>query len=121
MILFQTGMALTIFGILYYFYDVRKRNRQDTSFIMRVYNRTSGFSLTFYFMHYMLIGWTLAVVWFITGKYYMTDLMGSIPALFCGIAAVILLELILAFWEKRRGKYSLEWFLGALTQRFASK
>ena len=46
--------------------------------------------------------------------------MGAIPALLCGIAAVVLLETLLYFWEKRGAKYSWEWFLVVLTQRFAS-
>ncbi len=115
MIVFQLGMALTVFGLLFFFYDVRKQDKLKLSFIVRVYNRTSGFSLSFYFMHYMLIGWTLAVVWLITGNYYMTDLMGSWSALLCGATAVVLLETLLFFWEKKKGKYSLEWFLGMIT------
>lgn len=121
MILFQLGMALTIFGLLFYAFDVRKRDKRKTGPLITILNRTSGFSLSFYFLHYMLIGWTLGVVWFITGKYYMTDLMGSIPALLCGIAGVVLLETIFYFWEKRRGKYSLEWFLGMITIALTGK
>ncbi len=120
MICFQLGMALTVFSILYYCYDVLKKDKHKVSFIVSIYNRTSGFSLTFYFMHYLLIGWPLALVYFITGNYYLVGLMGAIPALLCGIAAVVLLEVLLYFWEKRGAKYSLEWFLVVLTQRFAS-
>lgn len=120
MICFQLGMALIVFSILYYCYDVLKRDKSKVSFIVGIYNRTSGFSLTFYFLHYMLIGWPLVLIYLITGKYYLSGLMGAIPALLCGIAAVILLELLLAFWERRGAKYSLEWFLVMLTLRFAS-
>jgi len=120
MICFQLGMALIVFSILYYCYDVFKRDKQKVSFMLSIYNRTSGFSLTFYFLHYILIGWSLALIYFITGNYYLFDLMGAIPALLCGITAVILLELLLFYWEKRRAKYSLEWFMVMLTQRFAS-
>ncbi len=120
MICFQSGMALIVFGILYYCYDVRKRDKQKVSFMVSIYNRTSGFSLTFYFLHYILIGWPLALIYFITGKYYAGNLMGAIPALLCGIAAVVLLELLLYYWQKRAAKYSLEWFPVMLTFRFAS-
>ena len=47
--------------------------------------------------------------------------MGSYPALLCGFAAVLILELLIYYWEKKRGKYSLEWFLGVLTMRFATE
>lgn len=109
------GMALTAFGLLFYFFDVVKKDKQKIGPVVRIFNRTSSFSLTFYFMHYMLIGWTLGIIYFITGKYYITNLMGSIPALLCGVAGVVLLELILVFWEKHKAKYSLEWFLVVLT------
>ncbi len=45
MILFQTGMALTIFGLLFYFFDVRRRTRHEAGRVMTILNRTSGFSL----------------------------------------------------------------------------
>ncbi len=115
MIIFQLGMALTVFAILFFFFDVRKRDKRKIGPVITILNRTSGFSLSFYFLHYMLIGWTLGVIWFITGNYYITNLMGSIPALLCGIAGVVLLETIFYFWEKHKAKYSLEWFLGMIT------
>lgn len=120
MVLFQLGMAVIVFCALYYCYDVLKKDRA-LSPLQRVYTRTSTFSLTFYFLHYQLIGWTLAVVYLVSGHYLLCDLMGAYPAMLCGLAGVLVLELLLFYWEKKYGKYSLEWFLGALTTRFASK
>ena len=37
-----------------------------------------------------------------------------------GFAAVILLLSLLVIWGKHKNKYSLEWFLGAVTRRSAS-
>lgn len=76
---------------------------------------------TFYFLHYQLIGWTLAIVYLVSGHYLITEQMGSYPALLCGLTAVLILELLIYYWEKKRGKYSLEWFLGVLTMRFATE
>ncbi|MBU1669501.1 MAG: DUF1624 domain-containing protein [Actinobacteria bacterium] len=117
MILFQLGMATIVFCLLYYCYDVLRKKGKKLSPLQRVYQRTSFFSLTFYFLHYQLIGWTLAVVYLVSGHYLLGDLMGSYPAMLCGLAAVLFLEVLIYYWEKKRGKYSLEWFLGALTLR----
>ena len=120
MICYQLGMALIVFSGLFYCYDVRKADKQKVSFMVRIYILTSRSSLTFYFLHYLLIGWPLALIYLLTGKYYKYALLGEIPALLCGFAAVILLVLLLGFWGKHNDKYSLEWFLGAMTKRFAS-
>ncbi len=118
MMLCQTGIALAVFGILFYWYDVRQRDRQNGGFMTSLYNRTSRFSLTFYFLHYQLIGWTLAIVYVITGENRLLDLMGAWSALICGLAALVFLEVLIAFWERHGGRYSLEWILAVLTARF---
>lgn len=115
MVFFQTGMALLAFTGLYYCYDVLKKDPDKRTPLQSMYQRTSGFSLTFYFLHYQLIGWPLFLVWLFTGDYKRAALMGDVPALLCGLAAVALLEVLLYYWLKAKGKYSLEWFLGALT------
>ncbi|HEY5526078.1 MAG TPA: heparan-alpha-glucosaminide N-acetyltransferase domain-containing protein [Candidatus Anoxymicrobiaceae bacterium] len=119
MVIFQTGMVLLVYDALFYFYDVVKKNKSKASPIQKIYNRTSRFSLTFYFLQYLLIGWTLAVVLLFTGHYHLSDLMGSIPALLCGLGAVAFLEVLIYYWEKAGSKYNLEWFLGVLTRRLA--
>jgi len=117
---FQIGMALVVFSALFYGYDVRQPDKRKESFIVRIYNLASRSSLTFYFLHYLLIGWPLALIYLMTGKYYKYALVGAIPALLCGFAAVILLVSLLVIWGKHKNKYSLEWFLNAVTERFAS-
>lgn len=111
----QIGMSIIVFSILYFFYDVRKEDKTSLGMLSRLFTRTSNFSLTFYFLHYMLLGWPLAVLYFLTGKYLISDLMGAIPALLCGLLAVALLEILIFFWGKVDSRYSLEWMLARLT------
>jgi uncharacterized membrane protein len=117
MLLVQSGLALIVFSTLYSWYDVRRRDEQKVGLLTSLYNRTSRFSLTFYFLHYLLIGWTLALVYAMTGEYLIFALMGAWPALLCGLVALIFLETLLLFWERHGGRYSLEWILVLLTNR----
>jgi uncharacterized membrane protein len=118
MIFFQLGISIVIIFILYYLYDIRGTHHRRIGFFAGIFTQTSHSSLTFYFLHYLLIGWPLAVIYVFSGKYYIYNLMGSLPAFVCGLAAVALLITGLKIWDKRGGKYKLEWFLGALIRRF---
>ena len=117
MICFQLGMALIVFSGLYFFYDVRKKDPSRVSFLVRLYLRSSRFSLTFYFLHYLMIGWPLAILAQITGRNSISALMGAYPALITGLAGLAFLETLLLLWEKHESKYSLEWWLAATTSR----
>jgi uncharacterized membrane protein len=117
MINVQAGMSLIVFSIMYFFCDVRKRDKSKMGIWARLFTRTSNFSLTFYFLHYMLLGWPLLIIYLFTGRYLYEDMMGAVPALFCGVGAVAILEFLIYFWEKADSKYSLEAILGALTAR----
>lgn len=117
MLLCQLGLVLIVFSILYYFYDVRRHDEQQVGFMIRLYARTSRYSLTFYFLHYQLIGWTLALVYLVTGDYRLAGLVGAWPALWCGLAALVFMEVLLVIWERHEGRYSLEWLLVVLTAR----
>ncbi|HMK66153.1 MAG TPA: heparan-alpha-glucosaminide N-acetyltransferase domain-containing protein [Thermodesulfobacteriota bacterium] len=120
MVCFQMGMAIAILSALYYFYDVRGKDRNKMGFIVQMYIRTSSFSLTFYFLHYLLIGWPLALIYFITGKHYAGNLMGETAALFIGLTGVMVLEAIIFYWKKRGSIGSMEWILNFIIERFAS-
>jgi uncharacterized membrane protein len=117
MINVQVGMSVIVFSLMYFFYDVRKKDRTKLGRMSRLFTRTSNFSLTFYFLHYMLLGWPLAVLWLFTGRYLYGDMMGAVPAVFCGLAAVTILEVLIHSWEKVDSKFSLEWILAMLTAR----
>ncbi len=118
MMLCQVGISLGVFLLLYDAYDIRGRGEQPGGFVTGLFMRRSRFSLTFYFLHYLIIGWSLAVVFLLTGEYLIFDLTGAWPALFCGVTAVAFLELLIGFWERRGGRYSLEWILAMLTARY---
>jgi hypothetical protein len=115
----QAGMSIFVFCILYFFYDVRKKDKERFSPLSRLYVRTSNFSLSFYFLHYMMLGWPVAIIYLFSGKYHYGDMMGANEALLCGAAAVIILEVLIYFWEKADSKYSLEWILAVITMRIA--
>jgi len=53
----------------------------------------------------MLIGWPLAILYLITGKYMAGDLMGAAPALLRGLGAVAVLEILIFFWGKAGTRY----------------
>lgn len=113
----QVGVTLVVFSGLYYWYDVRPNQDEQSGSLTILYNRTSRFSLTFYFLHYLLIGWTLAIVFVFTGEFRIFDLMGIWGSILAGLAVVIALELLLKVWEAHGGCYSLEWILAILTAR----
>jgi uncharacterized membrane protein len=120
MICYQLGVALVVFSGLFYAYDVRKPDKSKVGFFARIFNLTSRSSLTFYFLHYLLIGWPLALIYVLTGKYCKYALLGAYHSLLAGIGAVIILVSLLAVWGRSKNKYSLEWCLDKLIKRYAS-
>jgi uncharacterized membrane protein len=114
MIIYQLGMALVAFSCLYYCYDVYKKYPSRISFLQGLYIRTSRFSLTFYFLHSLLIGWPLAIIGWIAGRSAVSSLMGAWPAFLAGLVVLVFLQALLFFWQKSGGKYSLEWLLLAI-------
>jgi uncharacterized membrane protein len=117
MICYQTGITLLTFSGLFYLYDVRKQDRNKAGFFARIFNLASRSSLTFYFLHYLLIGWSLALIYVLTGRCYKYDLLGAYNALLAGFIAVTLLVSLLKLWGKNKNKYSLEWFLDRLIKK----
>jgi len=119
MIFLQLGLSVVIIFILYYLYDIRRMHGGKIGLFAGIFTQISHSSLTFYFLHYLLIGWTLALVYVFSGKYCIYNLLGSLPAFICGLTAVGLLGFVLRIWTRRGGKYMLEWFLGTLIRRFS--
>jgi uncharacterized membrane protein len=118
---YQLGMSLLAFSVLYFCYDARKKDPSQVSFLVSLYKRASRFSLTFYFMHYLFIGWPLAIIALLTGRHFKYALLDTYPALIVGLAGLTLLQVILYLWEKYGSKYSLEWWLSALTSRLTKR
>lgn len=117
MIIYQIGLSLLVFSLLFYIFDVKGRGSDYSGPVARVLRRTSNSSLTFYFLHYMLIGWPLLIAHALTGRDYEMDFMGLVPSFLYGLFALFLLQLLLLRWEKIGGKYSLEWLLTILLRR----
>lgn len=115
MVLLQLGITLVMFSGLYYWFDIRRSPSAPAGFVTRLFIRTSHFALTFYFAQFLILGWTLAAVYLVTGEYRLLDLMGEWPALLYGIIVLAALEGMLALWERKDGRYSLEWLLAWLT------
>lgn len=111
----QTGVTLVLFSLLYYYYDIREKSRQQTSLIVSWYQRMSRYSLTVYFYHWLLITWPLWIIYFLTGKFLAQDIMGSFPTLLLGFTVIALVLVLLKAWDHSGGKFSLEWGMKKLT------
>ena len=119
-IFIQLGLSMTLITLLYYLFDIRGNLSYKPGVLASLFIQASQSSLTFYFLHYLLIGWPLAIVYLLSGKYLIYNLMGLWPALLCGIAAVGLLSVVLRQNRKYGGKYTLEWLLGTITRDIIS-
>ncbi len=116
-IFLQLGLSMAFITLMYYVFDIRRNPYAKPGRLAALFIRTSQSSLTFYFLHYLLIGWPLAVIYLLSGKYYIYNLLGAWPALGCGLTAVALLSAILKLWRNHGGKFTLEWLLAALARR----
>jgi len=117
MIIFQLGASVTFIFLLYYFCDIRSTAQQKQGFWGGVFTRTSHSSLSLYFLHYLLIGWTLAIADMVRGGKHIYNLCGAIPAFLSGLAAVTMLYCLFETWQRYGGKFTLEWCLAAITKR----
>ena len=111
----QTGVGLVLFASLFYYYDGREAAAPHTGLFVAWYKRLSRYSLTLYFLHWLLICWPLWIIYFITGRFPGQDAMGAIPAFLLGLAGIALFLVGLKAWDRRGGKYSLEWGLRKIT------
>jgi hypothetical protein len=112
----QTGVGLVLFASLYYYYDGRETAAPHTGLFVTWYKRLSRYSLTVYFLHWLLVCWPLWIVYFITERFLGQDAMGPFPAFLLGLAGVALFLMGLKAWERHGGKYSLEWGLRRITE-----
>ncbi len=115
MIAVQLGMSLLVFTGFSAWFDRPGRDPAKAGPVVRACSRASRSSLTFYFLHYLLLGWPLAIVHLFRGRPAVAALLGVWPSLAAGLAAVVLLQGLLVVWERRQGRFSLEWWLAALS------
>ena len=117
----QTGVGLVLFASLYYYYDVREIASSRTGLFVAWYKQLSRYSLTVYFLHWLLVCWPLWIIYFFTGRFLGQDAMGALPAFLLGLAGVALFLMLLRVWERRGGSYSLEWGLKKITEGIGKK
>lgn len=117
MILYQIGINVVVFTLLFHYFDVLKKDSYKPGIIAHFFKRTSNFSLTYYFLHYMLVGWPLLMVYAVTGEDRTMDLMGFWPSFLCGLGAFSFLQWIIYNWEKKESRYSLEWGMAKLVAK----
>ena len=111
----QTGVGLVLFASLYYYYDGRANTAPITGPLVAWYKRLSRYSLTVYFLHWLLICWPLWIIYFVTGRFLGQDAMGAFPAFLLGLVVVALFLMSLKVWERHGGKFTLEWGLRKIT------
>ena len=110
------GIILLLFWFFYTFFDLRETEEGPFLLFSRRY---SIYSLTVYFIHHATHVWPLLIAAAVTGKndqwYYFGEVMPTAYSLTLAFVFVILFYLLIIAWEKKEGKYSLEWLLHKLT------
>ena len=112
----MVGMSQVLFASLYYYYDAREIASSRTGLFVAWYKQLSRYSLTVYFLHWLLVCWPLWIIYFLTGRFLGQDAMGVLPAFLLGLAGVALFLMVLRVWEHRGGNYTLEWGLRKITE-----
>jgi hypothetical protein len=112
----MVGMSQVLFASLYYYYDAREIASSRTGLFVAWYKQLSRYSLTVYFLHWLLVCWPLWIIYFLTGRFLGQDAMGALPAFLLGLAGVALFLMVLRVWEHRGGNYTLEWGLRKITE-----
>lgn len=110
------GIILLLFWFFYTFFDLRETEEGPFLLFSRRY---SIYSLTVYFIHHATHVWPLLIAAAVTGKndqwYYFGEAMPTSYTLTLAFVFVVLFYLLIIAWEKKEGKYSLEWLLHKLT------
>lgn len=112
MLFLQIGLTLITFTALWWFFDARSSDTAAPSgFWLTYFRRLSRYSLTLYVLHHVLIFWPLWIVKWTTGKDYFEQAMDSLPAFVLAVAILLILFPALSFWDRHKGRFSLEWLL----------
>jgi uncharacterized membrane protein len=111
-VLATMGLCLLGLWTLYRLLDARNvALRGPVVDFVRRYNR---FALTTYYVHHAVHLWPIYILGLIEAQdpwWYYGDAVSTPVALALAVAFVAAFYPILIFWEKREGKYSLEWLL----------
>lgn len=107
--LFQAGISITLLAILYYIFDIKYSSTYKPSFIAKIFLRTSNYSLSYYFMHYLVIDIPIIVLSFFDIDIFQS--FGTPTVILLTIAGLAMLQVMVIFFNKYKGKYSLEWIM----------
>ncbi len=117
-LLLAMGINITLFVIFLRIFDMRGREKQDSYFLVFC-NRYSRYALTAYVVHHAFFLWALIAYAYYLGELYRWELYGYImptaSALLVVFAFIYVFYLVIVAWDKRDGRYSLEWWLRRLT------
>ncbi len=117
-VLLAMGINILFFVFFTRIFDMKERKNKD-SFFLVFCNRYSRYALTAYVAHHALFLWSLIAYSYYLGELhrwtYYGYIMPTAHALVVTLAFVILFYLAIAAWDKRGGRYSLEWWLQRLT------
>jgi uncharacterized membrane protein len=109
------GVILILFWILYRWLDGEPR---EPGPVLNFFRRYSRFSLTVYVLHHAVHVWPLYIAAKIQGRdiwYYHQDAVNAPVALVLTLIFMAGFYALIFWWEKRGGKYSLEWMLAKVT------
>ena len=117
--LMQVGFVLGLFPLVYRAMDRTDRPARAPGAWINYCRRLSRYSLTVYFVHYLLLAWPLWIAFLVSGQFLVQKAMGPLPAFACGVLALLLLHRLTLWLDRNAGAFSLEWGLGMLLRRFA--
>jgi uncharacterized membrane protein len=119
MTLVQMGFVLWLFPLVYRGMDRSDRPAREPGAWIRYCRRLSRYSLTVYFMHYVLLAWPLWIGYLASGEFLIQKAMSPLPAFACGVFALMVLHRLMLWLDRKQGIFSLEWCLAMLVLRFA--
>ena len=117
-LLLAIGINILLFVLFYRLFDLKERSFEHNPFLLFC-NRYSRYALTAYVVHHALFLWWLIAYNYYKGELFRWTLYGYImptaQAMLVVLVFIILFYLLIVAWDKRGGRYSLEWWLKRLT------
>ncbi len=116
-IIYQIGITSAVLAVLYYIFDIKYKTTYHPGFIAKIFLRTSNYSLSFYFVHYLILD--LPII----GLDYYFDIdivqsLGTVSVIIAAIVALSILQIMVILFNKYNGKYSLEWLMSRIVNLF---
>lgn len=117
--LVQAGFVLWLLPLVFRAMERSDRPARESGAWIRYCRRMSRYSLSVYFIHYILLTWPLWIAYLFCGRFLVQQAMGPLPAFACGVFALFVLDRLTLWWDRNAGLFSLEWFLIMLVKRCA--